>query len=141
MSIDLDALEAALETDDFAVRKVNGQEDEFSFDGQQWRRLEALSESQRATYNARAAELSAPQVRRVGTAREFLKLFSATEKLAFFEAAKASAYLQVWWAEASTGEFSLDHSSVADGLSDLVDAGVITAERAAEIQSANFAEV
>ena len=76
--------------------------------------------------------------RRVGTPREFLGLFTEAEKLAFFTAAGQVPALQLWWAEAATGAFSLDHPSVAEGLTALVAAGVIAEARTAEILGTDF---
>ena len=76
--------------------------------------------------------------RRVGTPREFLRLFEDQEKAAFFTAKKTNVQLELWWAEASTGDFSLDHPTVALGLAGLVQAGILTQARANEIQGADF---
>jgi hypothetical protein len=76
--------------------------------------------------------------RRVGTPREFLRLFTAEEQAAFVVARAASTDLEVWWLDASAGPFSLDHPSVAPGLDALVAAGVIAEARAEEIQGADF---
>lgn len=136
MPIDLDALEVALETDGFGVRTVARQEDEFSLDGKVWRKLGSLTNSQRALYDATVAQ--GAKVRRVGTPREFLELFSAEEQLAFFLAQTQNPELARWWALASTGDFSLDHPSVATGLEALHASGVLAAPRVAEIRDANF---
>lgn len=87
-----------------------------------------------------AARASTPAPRRVGTSREFLGLFTKDEKLAFFTAKRNSAELELWWAEASVGEFSLDHPDVPVGVAALVAAGVLTPAREAEILSTNFDE-
>lgn len=76
--------------------------------------------------------------RRIGTPREFLHLFTDQEKAAFFAAKRESVALELWWAEASTGDFSLDHPSVASGLGSLVHAQILTQERADEILAADF---
>ncbi len=79
-----------------------------------------------------------PIPRRIGTSREFLELFSEEEQVAFFTAEQSNPHLKLWWAKASTGEFSLDHESVAPGLAYLVQLGILTQERAAEIRGADF---
>jgi hypothetical protein len=77
-------------------------------------------------------------VRRIGTPREFLRLFTIQEREAFFRVEMVNPALRGWWAEASAGRFSLDHPSVATGLTALVAAGVITDARSSEIQGADF---
>ena len=78
--------------------------------------------------------------RRIGSPREFLHLFTDAEKAAFFTAEAENVQLKMWWAEASTGDFSLDHPSVALGLASLVAAGILTQIRADEIANADFNE-
>lgn len=95
---------------------------------------EGMSEPQRQVYD----RLFAKAPRRVGTPREFLHLFSSQEKTAFFEAARQNIAMEVWWAEACTGDFSLDHPSVEAGLEVLVQSGLLSADRMAEILSADF---
>lgn len=77
-------------------------------------------------------------VRRIGKPREFLHLLTDAEKAAFFTAKQSEVQLELWWAEASTGNFSLDHPTVALGLAGLVQAGILTQARANEIQGADF---
>lgn len=77
-------------------------------------------------------------IRRIGKPREFLHLFTDTEKAAFFTAKQSNVQLELWWAEASTGDFSLDHPTVALGLAGLVQAGILTQVRADDIQNADF---
>ena len=76
--------------------------------------------------------------RRVGKPREFLELFSETEQTAFFTAEATNVTLRLWWAKASTGNFSLDHPSVAPGLDTLVQLGILTKKRSAEILATDF---
>ena len=76
--------------------------------------------------------------RRVGKPREFLELFSETEQTAFFTAEATNVTLRLWWAKASTGDFSLDHPSVPPGLAALVQLGILTQERSAEILATDF---
>lgn len=86
-------------------------------------------------------ELGPHGKRRMGKPREFLHLFTDTEKAAFFLAKQANVQLELWWAEASTGDFSLDHPTVALGLASLVQAGILTQVRADEIKDADFNDV
>lgn len=79
--------------------------------------------------------------RRVGTPRDFLRLFTREERLAFWTAEKESPLLRDWWAEASTGDFSLDHPTVEPGLSLLVAAEILTEERKAAILATDFNQV
>lgn len=83
-------------------------------------------------------ELPSIEKRRVGTPREFLDLFSEAEQAAFFMAESANVELKIWWAKASTGNFSLDHPSVAVGLAGLVAAGILSQERSNEILASDF---
>lgn len=76
--------------------------------------------------------------RRVGSPREFLRLFTAQEKAAFFTAAKQSVELELWWIEASSGGFSLDHPSVPLGLDALVGLGILNPARKGEILASDF---
>jgi hypothetical protein len=77
-------------------------------------------------------------VRRIGSPREFLRLFTAEEQAAFVAARSESIEIDVWWLNASAGRFSLDHPSVVTGLGALIAAGVITDARSSEIQGADF---
>lgn len=84
-------------------------------------------------------ESSAETARRtVGSSREFLKLFTREERLAFWAAEATSPDLKDWWAMASTGDFWLGHPSVEAGLSGLVASGILAADRAEEILGADF---
>lgn len=95
-----------------------------------------------ADWIARQPSLFAPsKPRRVGTPREFLELFSDVEQTAFFAAESANVELKIWWAKASTGDFSLDHPSVAKGLAGLVDAGILSQTRSEEILGSDFDDV
>lgn len=76
--------------------------------------------------------------RRVGSPREFLHLFTDAEKSLFFATAAKHVDLQIWWADASTGDFSLDHPSVEVGLAQLVGLGILTVERKDEIAGTDF---
>lgn len=76
--------------------------------------------------------------RRKGSPREFLDLFTEEEEAAFFEAEASNVTFRVWWAKASTGEFSLDHPTVKQGLSGLVAAEILTQDRADEIFASDF---
>ncbi|MGR3813395.1 MAG: hypothetical protein ACU0AU_04835 [Cognatishimia activa] len=84
------------------------------------------------------AEPVVAPVRRIGKPREFLHLFTDTEKAAFFKAKQSDVQLELWWAEASTGDFSLDHPTVSAGLSGLVAAGILTQARSEEILASDF---
>lgn len=101
---------------------------------------EVLAKPHQFTFDGAAfADYVEPHVaRRLGSAREFLHLFTEAERLAFFAAKQASPALELWWAEASTGQFSLDHPSVAQGLAQLVAAGLLAEGRKAEILAADF---
>lgn len=79
--------------------------------------------------------------RRVGTPREFLRLFTDVEQKAFFAAMGQNSDLAHWWALASTGDFSLDHPSVAAGLSSLVTANILTEDRKEAILATDFNKV
>lgn len=76
--------------------------------------------------------------RRIGTPREFLHLFTEAEKAAFFAAKASNIQLELWWAEASTGDFSLDHPSVEAGLGALAGVGILSHSRVVEILEADF---
>lgn len=78
------------------------------------------------------------RVRRVGTPREFLDLFTEAEKDAFFEARKQSSAFDKWITEAMAGGVSLDHPKIAPGLAALVAAQIITPDRMDEILAADF---
>lgn len=79
--------------------------------------------------------------RRTGTPREFLYLFTSEETVRFFTAKASNVQLEVWWAQASTGDFSLDHPAVAPGLQALVALEVITEARAEIILATDFDKV
>lgn len=85
-----------------------------------------------------AAEPIVSPPRHVGTSREFLKLFTREERLAFWQAEASSPELKDWWAMASTGSFWLGHPDVADGLKVLVSLSILTVERVNEILASDF---
>jgi len=85
-----------------------------------------------------AASETAPSPRRVGTPREFLALFTATEWGNFHTLRQSSSEMDLWLSKAVSGDFSLDHPDVSVGLSALVSAGVITTAREVEILSTDF---
>lgn len=104
-----------------------------------WREIARRVEAKELTI----APYSAPSTpaRRIGKPREFLYLFSDAEKSAFFAAKQQNVDMDLWWALASTGDFSLDHPSVEPGLSLLVQEGILTEARKAEIQATDFNQV
>ncbi|MBL6431660.1 MAG: hypothetical protein HPM95_13000 [Alphaproteobacteria bacterium] len=82
---------------------------------------------------------SAAQVRRDGSFREFMGLFSQAEKLAIVNAKKTDAQLELWLMEAGGAEFvSLDDDTLITGMGYLVAQGLLTSARAAEILGADF---
>ena len=82
----------------------------------------------------------APPVPRrdTGTAREFMDLFTPTEKLAIVNLSMSNAEIKLWYDEALAGDVWLGHANVAAGLLAMQGAGVITSERAAEIMATDF---
>lgn len=83
--------------------------------------------------------ISAAQVRRNGSFREFMGLFSQAEKIAIIEAKATDAQLELWLMEAGGAEFvSLDDATLATGMGYLVQQGLLTSARAAEILGADF---
>ena len=79
---------------------------------------------------------SAIRVRTID-ARDFLNRFTDDEKLAATELAQSNAQVQLWINESLAGEVWLDHPKVEKGLSALVGAGKLTAERKEEIMSSS----
>ena len=80
----------------------------------------------------------AKEPRITGTAREFMDLFTPTEKLAIVNLSMSNAEIKLWYDEALAGDVWLGHANVAAGLLDMQGAGVITSERAAEIMATDF---
>jgi hypothetical protein len=71
------------------------------------------------------------------TSLEFLALFTDAEQLAVATAAMQSAPVKLWYDKVLAASFvTLDDPRTAAGLSDLVAAGLLTAERKAEIVEA-----
>jgi hypothetical protein len=79
-----------------------------------------------------------PEPRTTGTAREFMDLFTPTEKLAIVNLSMSNAEIKLWYDEALAGDVWLGHANVTSGLLAMQGAGVITAERAAEILATDF---
>ena len=89
--------------------------------------------------NTIAAYVAPPEPRRdTGTAREFMDLFTPTEKLAIVDLSMSNAEIKLWYDEALAGDVWLGHANVAAGLLAMQGAGVITSERAAEILATDF---
>lgn len=88
------------------------------------------------------AALAKPKVkRRKGEFREFLNLFTTDEQVAIKTAAldTDNVALALWYDKALGGaEMSLDHPETEAGLSALVSAGLIDADRKAEILATDF---
>ena len=76
--------------------------------------------------------------RTTGTAREFMDLFTPTEKLAIVNLSMVNAEIKLWYDEALAGDVWLGHANVTSGLLAMQYAGVITAERGAEILATDF---
>lgn len=79
-----------------------------------------------------------PEPRTTGTAREFMDLFTPTEKLAIVNLSMSNAEIKLWYDEALAGDVWLGHANVAAGLLAMQGAGAITSERAAEILATDF---
>ena len=98
-----------------------------------------LTEDQLAEHNA---ALNKPKVkRRECEFREFLGVFTTAEQVAIKTAAMnpANVALALWYDKALGGAtMSLDHSATTDGLDALVAAGLIDADRKAEILATDF---
>ena len=73
-----------------------------------------------------------------GTAREFMAVFTKDEKIAIVNLTMSDPAIKLWYDEALAGEVWLNHPDVALGLGAMQLAGVITAERAAEILATDF---
>ena len=87
--------------------------------------------------DAKAQELSdIPIVRRVGSSREFLRLFTIEERMNI--KAAADPIIDDWILLATSGDFSLDHPDTAAGLGYLVINNIISQSRADEILATNF---
>jgi len=80
----------------------------------------------------------AKEPRTTGTAREFMALFTKEEKLAIVSLSMSDAEIKLWYDEALAGDVELDHPDVQEGLLVMQIAGVITAERVAEILATDF---
>ena len=79
--------------------------------------------------------------RREGEFREFLEIFTSTEQVAIKTVAMnpANVALALWYDKALGGAtMSLDHSATTTGLDALVSAGLIDADRKAEILATDF---
>lgn len=98
-----------------------------------------LTAAELVEYNAK---LAAPKVkRRVGEFREFLNLFTSQEQVTIKTAAMnpENVALALWYDKALGGStMSLDHPETESGLSALVAAGLISADRKAEILATDF---
>ena len=77
-----------------------------------------------------------PRVR--GTAREFMDIFTKDEKIAIVNLTMSDPAIKLWYDEALAGEVWLNHPDVTLGLGAMQLAGVVTAERAAEILATDF---
>lgn len=82
------------------------------------------------------APVSEPRLK--GTAREFMDIFTKEEKIAIASLTMSDPTIKLWYDEALAGEVWLDHPDVALGLGAMQLAGVVTAERAAEILATDF---
>lgn len=95
-----------------------------------------------AELEAYNAALAKPKVkRREGEFREFLSLFTTAEQIAIKTAAMDTdnVVLALWYDKALGGaSMSLDHPETEAGLSALVSAGLIDADRKAEILATDF---
>ena len=61
------------------------------------------------------------------TARSFMRRISGEKQLAITEAARTSAAVDLWLRKALAGPVDLDHPETAEGIDDLVSAGLLTA--------------
>ena len=108
-------------------------------DGSYAARVVDLTADEMAVYNAKIA---APKVkRRVGEFREFLNAFTTQEQVAIKTAAMnpENVALALWYDKALGGAtMSLDHAETESGLSALVAAGLISADRKAGILETDF---
>lgn len=68
------------------------------------------------------------------TSLEFLDLFSEAEQLAVITAAMSSPQINLWWTKLTMATYvDFEDPRLAAGLQALVDAGLLTAERAQEV--------
>jgi hypothetical protein len=71
---------------------------------------------------------------RIGEFRDFMKLFTPAEQVAIVTATQSNAPLKLWYDTAMGGpEFSLDHPDTTAGLTELVNASLLTQARMDEI--------
>lgn len=78
-------------------------------------------------------------VRRIGTFREFMDLFTANEQKAIASAAMGNVDVKLWYDRAMGGPaLDLDAPDTASGLAALVAAGLLTQARADEVLEADF---
>ncbi|NRA30747.1 MAG: hypothetical protein HRU11_10870, partial [Parvularculaceae bacterium] len=80
----------------------------------------------------------AKERRMKGTAREFMDIFTTEEKIKIVGLTMSDPAIKLWYDEALAGEVWLNHPDVALVLGAMQLAGVITAERAAEILATDF---
>lgn len=79
-----------------------------------------------------------PATRRIGTAREFMDLFTKDEKTAIVAKTMDDPVIKLWYDEALAGDVWLDHPDVSLGLGALQALNIITPERAVEILATDF---
>jgi hypothetical protein len=93
------------------------------------------------TRTATAADIRATK-RRVGEFRDFMKMFSSTERRNIVIATQSDPDLKLWYDTAMGGpNFSLDHPDTTTGLTALVTAGLLTQERMDTILDGDFSLV
>lgn len=95
-----------------------------------------LGESDDNQIEEYVAPAKEPRVR--GTAREFMDIFTTEEKIKIVDLTMKDPAIKLWYDEALAGEVWLNHPDVTLGLGAMQLAGVITAERAAEILATDF---
>ena len=116
---------------------IDGQE--FSIPDQAGNRHRQMIAEWEAEGNTIAAYVAPATPRRdTGTAREFMDLFTPSEKLAIVNLSMSNAEIKLWYDEALAGDVWLGHPNVNGGLSAMVSAGVLTLERTEAILEVDF---
>lgn len=133
MSFDVVSLNAAVKlllgTDEFSVSP----EGKITYPDDRTGDVQGLSGFQ-AAYDAEVAAAASAIVHREMQFRDFMDLFTEAEQMAIMAAAQVSVPFALWIARAQGGPtMSLDHPDTAQGLQDLVDAELLTAERRSEV--------
>ena len=110
---------------------------EFSADdGDTWQKMDTLTSEQSGLYEASLPE---KQKRRFGTTGKFMERLTKSEFSALSAAVRSSDDLNEWWMRVTLlDKFWLDHPSVSQVLGLLAYEGIISAERALEIPTADF---